>query len=152
MCVVLQLSWLKANLMSFDSLYRCIILPVVEIFISGLVKLDFFDLPIYFPTIDEVRQVIEEEEGSFTLETLKTIKMGWDANLQEDVDFVVDSKMKGELIAKSIRAVFETLLSAEFGEDIMDELFSRYAKLVAKLAELETLEHTNVVVSITKDP
>lgn len=74
-----------------------------------------------------------------------------DANLQEDVDdFILNSKMRGELITKTIRAVFEPLLSAEFGEGIIDELFLRYAKLVAQLIEVETLEHTNVVVPMRK--
>lgn len=115
-------------------------------------KLDLFDLPIYHPTIEEVRQVIEAEE-SFTIQTLKTFKIGWDANLQEDiVDSVLDSKMKGEFIAKYQRAILEPLLSAEFGENIMDELFSRFAKLVAQLIELETLELTNIVLFMTKDP
>ncbi|XP_061376377.1 probable jasmonic acid carboxyl methyltransferase 2 [Gastrolobium bilobum] len=113
-------------------------------------KLDFFDLPLYGPTAEEVRQVIDAE-GSFKIETLKIIKMSWDANLQEDVDgSFLDSITRGEFIAKYIRAVFEPLLAVEFGEDIMDELFSRFAKLVAELTELETLEYTNLIVSMTK--
>ncbi|XP_061376375.1 probable jasmonic acid carboxyl methyltransferase 2 [Gastrolobium bilobum] len=115
-------------------------------------KLDFFDLPVYFPTAEEVRQVIDVE-GSFKLEILNIIKMGWDADLQEDFDdSFLDSATRGEFIAKSIRAVFEPLLSAEFGEDIMDELFSRFAKLVAEFTELETLKYTNLIVSMTKNP
>ena len=114
--------------------------------------MDFFDLPIYGPTAKEVGQVIERE-GSFTLQTLKTIKIGWDANLEEEVDDgILDSKIRGEFIAKSIRAVLEPILSAEFSEDIMDELFSRYSNLVAQLIEVETLEYTNVVVTLTKHP
>jgi len=71
-------------------------------------KLDLFDLAVYHPTIKEVRQVVKEE-GSFTLQTLKTFKIGWDANLQEDtVDCVLDSKMRGEFIAKYHRACFWT--------------------------------------------
>ncbi|MCI32577.1 jasmonate O-methyltransferase, partial [Trifolium medium] len=51
--------------------------------------------------------------------------MAWDANLEKDnVDYVVDSKMRGEFIAKYHRAVYEPLLIARFGENIMDELFS----------------------------
>ena len=112
--------------------------------------MDLFDLPIYSPTPEEVGKVVEEE-GSFTLQTLRTFNIGWDANLHEDVgDSILDSKMRGEFIAKSIRAVFEPLFSVEFGEDTMDELFTRYAKRVAQLIELETLEYTNVVVSMTK--
>ena len=92
-----------------------------------------------------------EAEGSFTLQTLRTFNIGWDANRDEDVgDSILDCKMRGDFIAKSTRAVFEPLLSAEFGEDTMDELFTRFAKRVAQLIELETLEYTNVVVSMTK--
>ena len=92
-----------------------------------------------------------EAEGSFTIQALRTFKIGWDANLHEDVgDSTIDNKMKGEFIAKSIRAVFEPVLSVEFGQDNMDELFTRYAKQVVQLIEFETLEYTNVVVSITK--
>jgi len=107
-------------------------------------------LPIYHPTIEEVKQVIEAE-GSFTLQTLKTFKIGWDANLQQDIDdYVLDSKMKGEFIAKYHRAIFEPLLIAEFGENILDEIFSRFAKLVEQLLELERLEFTNIVLFMTK--
>ncbi|XP_045795467.1 xanthosine methyltransferase 2-like [Trifolium pratense] len=134
----------------------CEVLSTVlnEMVQEGLVeetKLDLFNLPIYYPTIKEVRQVIKEE-GSFTLQTLKTFKIGWDANLQEDrVDFVVDNNMRGKFIAKYHRAIFEPLLVVEFGENILDEIFSRFAKLVAQLMELERLEYTNIVLFMTKD-
>nr|ABD33161.2 Beta-ketoacyl synthase; SAM dependent carboxyl methyltransferase [Medicago truncatula] len=122
---------------------------------EGLVeeeKLDLFDFPAYHPTVKEVSQLIEAE-GSFTLQTIKTFKMGWDANLEKDnVDYVVDSKMRGEFIAKYHRAVYEPLLIAGFGENIMDELFSRFAKLIAQLIEIETLEFTNIVLFMTKNP
>ncbi|KAJ1389330.1 SAM dependent carboxyl methyltransferase [Sesbania bispinosa] len=124
-----------------------------DMVLEGLVeeaKLDSFNMPIYEPTIEEVRQVIEVE-GSFILQTLKTIQMGFDAVIQEDVDnSVLNSKMRGEFISKSIRAVYEPLLSTEFGKDMMDELFSRFSKKVSQLMELETLEFTNVVISLTK--
>ncbi|KAL2337893.1 hypothetical protein Fmac_012339 [Flemingia macrophylla] len=124
-----------------------------DMVLEGLVeeaKLDSFNLPIYGPTIEEVRQVIETE-GSFILETLKTFKIGWDANFEEEVgDYVLDNKMRGEFIAKSIRSVFEPLLTAEFGKDIMGELFSRFGEKVAQLIELDTLEYTNLVMSMRK--
>ncbi|KAL5068045.1 hypothetical protein RYX36_018932, partial [Vicia faba] len=67
-------------------------------------KLDMFDFPTYHPT----------EE--------KTFKMGWDANLQDDaIDCVVDRKMTWEFIAKYHRAVYEPILIASFGENVMDE-------------------------------
>ena len=115
--------------------------------------MDLFDLPIYGPTPEEVRQVVEEE-GSFTLQTLDTVRIGWDANHQENVDdATVDSKTRAKFVTKSIRAVFEPLLSAKFGEVIMDDLFFRFTVIVGQLIdmELEPLEYTNVIVSMTKD-
>ncbi|KAK2397511.1 putative caffeine synthase MTL2 [Trifolium repens] len=123
--------------------------------LQGLVeeeKLDLFDFPAYHPTVEEVRQLIEAE-GSFTLQEIKTFKMAWDANLEkENVDDVVGSKVRGDFIAKYLRAAFEPLLIAGFGENIMDELFSRFAKLIVELIEIETLELiTNIVLVVTKN-
>ncbi|WVZ16288.1 hypothetical protein V8G54_009270 [Vigna mungo] len=126
---------------------------VQEVSDEGLLeekKLDFFDLPVYGVTAEEVRQVIEEE-GSFVIQTLRTFNIGWDANLHEDVDdSILDSKMKGEFVAKSMRAVFEPLLSVEFGKDTTDELFKRFEKKVSLLFEFQTLEYTNVSLSMAK--
>ncbi|KAJ1389329.1 SAM dependent carboxyl methyltransferase [Sesbania bispinosa] len=136
-----------------DPCVKIIGMVLKDIVLEGLVeeaKLDSFNIPLYEPTVEEVRRVIEVE-GSFILQTLKTIQMGCDADIQEDVDnYVLNSKMRGEFISKSIRAVFEPLLSVEFGKDMMDELFSRFSKKVSQLMELETLEYTNVVISLTK--
>jgi len=87
-----------------------------------------------------------EEEGSFSL--------GWDGNLGEDVyDASVDSQTRALIVAKSIRAIFEPLLSVEFGEVIMDEFFFRFAMTVSQLidTELELLECTNLIMSMSKD-
>ncbi|GAU44828.1 hypothetical protein TSUD_327100 [Trifolium subterraneum] len=136
---------------NFNTTQGVIGMVLKEMVKEGLVeeeKLDLFDFPAYYPTVEEVKQLIEEE-GSFTLQTIKTFKMGWDANLEEDiVDDVVDSKMRGEFIAKYIRAVYEPLFIAEFGENIMDELFSRYAKMITELIEIETLEFINILTEI----
>ncbi|XP_004495805.1 probable caffeine synthase MTL2 [Cicer arietinum] len=121
---------------------------------EGLVeeaKLDLFNVPIYHPSIEEVKQVIKAE-GSFTIKTLKTFKIGWDANLQEDInDYIVDSKTRGEFISKYHRAVFESLLIAQFGENIMDELFSRFSKLIIQFIELKSPDFTNIVLFMTKN-
>ncbi|KAJ1411245.1 SAM dependent carboxyl methyltransferase [Sesbania bispinosa] len=124
-----------------------------DMVLEGLVeeaKLDSFNLPIYEPTVEEVRQVIEVE-GSFTLQTLKTFQIGYDVDIQEDIDnYVLNSKVRGDFIAMSHRAGFELLLSAEFGKDMMDGLFSRFSKKVSQLLELETLKYTTIVISLTK--
>ncbi|GAU44829.1 hypothetical protein TSUD_327110, partial [Trifolium subterraneum] len=151
---LMVLTFLGRETTNFNTTQGVIGMVLKEMVKEGLVeeeKLDLFDFPAYYPTVEEVKQLIEEE-GSFTLQTIKTFKMGWDANLEEDiVDDVVDSKMRGEFIAKYIRAVYEPLFIAEFGENIMDELFSRYAKMITELIEIETLEFINIVLFVTKN-
>ncbi|KAI5427931.1 hypothetical protein KIW84_033090 [Lathyrus oleraceus] len=134
--------------------YEILGMVLNEMVQEGLVeeeKLDLFNLPLYHPTIEEVNQMIEIE-GSFIIQTLKTFKIGWDANLQEDTVDYIDSKMRGEFIAKYHRACFESLLIHEFGETIMDELFSRFAKLIAQFIELKSPDFFNIVLFMTKCP
>ncbi|KAK7390454.1 hypothetical protein VNO78_25759 [Psophocarpus tetragonolobus] len=143
----------RKNAHDFSSPSSVIGMALKDMVLQGLVeeaKLNSFIVPIYGPTMEEVRQIIEIE-GSFTLQTLETFEMGWDFELEENVsDSVVDSKIRGEFIAKYIRSVYEPLLTAEFGNYIMDELFSRFAKKVSQLLEVDRLEYTNLVVSMKK--
>ncbi|CAJ2672267.1 unnamed protein product [Trifolium pratense] len=151
---MMVLTFIGREATNFTSVQGVVGMVLNDVVQEGLVeeeKLDLFDFPAYHPNVQEVRQLIEEE-GSFTLQNIKTLKMAWDANLEKDnVDYVVDSKMRGEFIAKYHRAVYEPLLIAGFGENIMDELFSRFAKMIAQLIEIETLEFTNIVLFVTKD-
>jgi len=62
------------------------------------------------------------------------------------------AKMRGEFIAKYHRACFESLLIGEFGENIMDELFSRFAKLIAQFIEIKSPDFFNIVLFMTKRP
>ncbi|KAL5055929.1 hypothetical protein RYX36_036611, partial [Vicia faba] len=105
----------------------------------------------YHPTKEQVRQVIEAD-GSFTLQKVKTFKMSWDANPQDDAtNYVVDRKMRGDFISKYHIEVYEPILIASFCENVMDELFSRLTKMLVKLIEIDTLEFTNIVLFLTKD-
>ncbi|XP_057458821.1 probable caffeine synthase MTL2 isoform X3 [Lotus japonicus] len=124
-----------------------------DMVLEGLVEettLDYFNMPLYCPTMEEVKQIIEGE-GSFTLQTLKTIQISWNSHLPDDIDVsVLDNKMRGYLIAKSLRAVMEPLLSFAFGNNIMDELFSRFGKKISQIMEMETLQYTTLIMYMTK--
>ncbi|KAK7258381.1 hypothetical protein RIF29_23955 [Crotalaria pallida] len=111
------------------------------------VLLESFNMPIYHPTAEEAKAIIEEE-GSFTIQRLEAITVGWDANINEAF---VDENMRCEFIAKNFRAITETLLKARFGEGIMDELFFRLKnKLVHMLMKGGKLESPNLVISLIK--
>ncbi|GAU44826.1 hypothetical protein TSUD_327080 [Trifolium subterraneum] len=151
---MMVLTFIGRETTNFTSVQGVVGMVLKEMVEEGLVqedKLDLFDFPAYHPNVEEVRQLIEAE-GSFTLQKINTFKISWDANLEKDnVDYVVDSKMRGDFIAKYHRAVFEPLLIAGFGENIMDELFSRFAMKIAELIEIEKLEFTNIVLFVTKN-
>ncbi|XLS49851.1 hypothetical protein HN51_010528 [Arachis hypogaea] len=110
-------------------------------------KLESFNLPLYDPTIEEAKEVIEKE-GSFTLQRLESVIMDWDGNINEGVDDnnKLDLNMRAQFISKQYRAGFEPLLKAQFGENVMDELFRRYKNKIAQLfMEVEILEFPSIV-------
>ncbi|XP_057452174.1 probable jasmonic acid carboxyl methyltransferase 2 [Lotus japonicus] len=124
-----------------------------DMVLEGLIEktsLDCFNMPLYCPTMEEVKQIIEEE-GSFTIQTLKTIQISWNSHLPDDIDVsILDNKVRGDLISKSLRAVMEPLFSFSFGKDIMHELFTRFGRKISQIMEIETLQYTNLIMSITK--
>ncbi|XLT49457.1 hypothetical protein HN873_042061 [Arachis hypogaea] len=114
-------------------------------------KLESFNLPLYDPTIEEAKEVIEEE-GCFTLQRLESVIMGWDGNINEGVDDKnkLDLNMRAEFITKQQRAALEPLLKAQFGENVMDELFVRFKNKVVELMEEKILEFPTLIISLIK--
>ncbi|KAK1273276.1 Salicylate O-methyltransferase [Acorus gramineus] len=99
---------------------------------EGLVneaKADSFDIPIYTPTLQELRAVVEAE-GCFDIGGEEIFEVNWDA--MEDADHLYyDRSLSGIRVSKILRAVFESILLIHFGEDLpLDDLFSRFANNV----------------------
>nr|GEW76707.1 benzoate carboxyl methyltransferase-like [Tanacetum cinerariifolium] len=111
-----------------------------------------FNVPVYHPCEDEVRNVIQGE-GSFSLDDLYVFKTNWDP---QDTDYVdmkdlnEPSRKHGESTAKVMKAVLEPMLTSHFGNSIIDLLFRKYEKHVADhLAKTKTRYH-NIVISLSK--
>ncbi|XP_039172744.1 7-methylxanthosine synthase 1 isoform X4 [Eucalyptus grandis] len=105
-------------------------------------KLDDWNMPIYLPTPEEVRHVIQKE-GSFHITRFETFKVTWDAEMGDD-----DLQMRGKYAAATIRAVFESILTTHFGEEIMDGLFEKFASKVSQYMKLHEGEYFNILVSV----
>jgi len=93
-----------------------------EMVLEGIVKaseMDSFNLPYYQPSMEEVKMVTRDE-GSFDLMEEQVFDLNWDV-------------ANGGNVAGIIRAVSESMLASHFGETIIDELFSRFAAIVAEL-------------------
>ncbi|XP_059310608.1 benzoate carboxyl methyltransferase-like [Lycium ferocissimum] len=92
-------------------------------------KVDSFNFPTYFPYKEEVVTIIQAE-GSFNLEKLEIFEVNWDGTADNDND--CDFSNSHTIITNSVRAFSGPMLANHFGTSILDELFERYEKHVAR--------------------
>ncbi|KAI9128379.1 hypothetical protein K1719_001372 [Acacia pycnantha] len=113
-------------------------------------KLEHFNVPTYFATLDEVREILKEEGSFFSVERLEGVKVSWDgSSLDEEGDkSFKDENERAEFITRNKRSVFEPICKAHFGEGIMDELFLRFKNKVIQF--LPKLVDPVLVISLTK--
>ncbi|PKU68547.1 anthranilate O-methyltransferase 1 [Dendrobium catenatum] len=102
--------------------------------LEGLVeedKLNAFNLPFYSPSMEEVISVINME-GSFQLEQVQTFDSNWDPFDESNDTFVEDKRLSGKNVSNYIRSIVEPLITSHFGDEIIEDLFSRYAQNIAR--------------------
>nr|XP_045088630.1 anthranilate O-methyltransferase 1 isoform X2 [Aegilops tauschii subsp. strangulata] len=88
---------------------------------DGLVKkekLDSFNLPIYTPSINEVKAVIGQSE-LFNVSHIKLFESNWDPHDDSQGDDAHNAIQSAINIAKSLRTVFGPLLASHFGESLL---------------------------------
>ncbi|XP_058071329.1 probable jasmonic acid carboxyl methyltransferase 2 [Magnolia sinica] len=113
-------------------------------------KADSFNMPVYLPSIQELRGVIEKE-GSFHVDQLEIIELNWDQNHDDDnPNCVPDVMTSGNSIAKRIRAISESMLINHFGTAIIEDLFERFAAKIAGHLSKEKSKVSNLVISMIK--
>ncbi|XP_027118977.1 salicylate carboxymethyltransferase-like [Coffea eugenioides] len=126
-------------------------LALKQMISEGLIeekKLDSFNIPQYTPSPAEVRSLVEME-GSFTVDRLEATEIHWNAHDSEYFEFD-EFKDGGYNVAKCMRAVAEPLLVSHFGEGIIEEVFSRYKKILSDRMSKEKTQFINVIVSLAK--
>ncbi|KAF5177859.1 Salicylate carboxymethyltransferase, partial [Thalictrum thalictroides] len=113
-------------------------------------KLDSFNLPYYNPNGIELRNIIERD-GSFHLDSLESFELNWDVmDDPKNDDFIFCNITSGQNVAKSIRAVTEFILASHFGEEIIEDLFHRYAEHVSEQLVTDKIRYINLVMCMTK--
>ncbi|GLT92088.1 hypothetical protein SLE2022_099450 [Rubroshorea leprosula] len=115
---------------------------------EGLVeeqKVDSFNAPYYAPCPEEIRAETEKE-GSFVIDRLEAFEIDWDGGGRE----VFEAAVSAQRVAKTIRAVVESMLQAHFGMDIMDDLFRRFQELVENHLSKTRAYYVNLVISMIK--
>jgi hypothetical protein len=119
---------------------------------QGLVereKLESFNLPLYGPSIDEVKAVIALNK-LFGIDHIQLFESNWDPYDDMENDGMCSSPQHGVNVAKSIRAVFEPLLASHFGEYILDKLFQRFAQIVERHLAKENAKYSVIVLSLNR--
>lgn len=115
-------------------------------------KLESFNIPVYEPTVEEVKHVIQEEESLF-LERLEVVITAWDEGINiegGDDDSFHGENVRVEIISKHVQAAMEPLLSEKFDAEVIKELFVRFQKKIMQIMKVEKLESATFVISITK--
>ncbi|KAJ0112243.1 hypothetical protein Patl1_01824 [Pistacia atlantica] len=112
-------------------------------------KLDTFNIPMYAPSLEEVRHVIQREE-SYYINLLETFELSWDAGSNNGENSLEGKYTRGKQVAMKFRPVVEPILVSHFGNDILDGLFQRLSIRVADCMEKGLGVHTNVIISLTK--
>ncbi|KAL5697584.1 salicylate carboxymethyltransferase [Ranunculus cassubicifolius] len=114
-----------------------------------LAKFDSFHWPIYSPCREEVEAIIEEE-GSFQLDSLDIFGV----IAMSDTDLQNKNKVltSGKYMSNTIRAVTESVLVSHFGEDIINDLFDKYANNYDNYLanENEAPKVINLIMTMTK--
>nr|BAD45795.1 putative benzothiadiazole-induced S-adenosyl-L-methionine:salicylic acid carboxyl methyltransferase 1 [Oryza sativa Japonica Group] len=123
-----------------------------SLFTEGIVekgKLESFNLPIYGPSIDEVKTVITRNK-LFCIDHIELFESNWDPYDDLEHDGMHISPHRGMNVAKCIRAVSEPLLASHFGEYILDKLFQRFAQIVERHLAKENVKYSVIVLSLNR--
>lgn len=121
-------------------------------------KVDSFNAPYYAPCAEELKSVLQKDE-SFIMDRLEAFEIDWDgggdvvddqANIVNGFDHDQMVAISGKRVAKTIRAVVESMIEAHFGIEIMDDLFQRYTELVTNHLSKRRTKYINLVISLIR--
>ncbi|RWW40014.1 hypothetical protein BHE74_00054603 [Ensete ventricosum] len=113
-------------------------------------KLVTFNLPLYSPSMEEVKAVIHRED-LFDLEQAQIFEANWDPfDGSDDDSAAFDSIVSGKNVAGNVRAVVQSLIAEHFGDAILDELFSIYEANVPRHLLQRKSKHYVFVISLKK--
>ncbi|KAL4283057.1 hypothetical protein GQ457_16G013640 [Hibiscus cannabinus] len=114
-------------------------------------KVDSFNAPYYAPCTEEIKEEIQKE-GSFTIDRLEGFEIDWDGGVVTDIHTPQGKQLVGQRVAKTIRAVVESMLESHFGvgPDVMDDLFIRYADIVGTHLSHSRTKYTNLVMLLVR--
>ncbi|CAH9076818.1 unnamed protein product [Cuscuta europaea] len=140
-----------SDFISVPGIFHQVIIDMALQNIIETAKSESLRFPLYHPTAKEIQEMIDEE-GSFKIESLESLRVCWDgSNLNQDgsdndLYSLVDVRKRGVFLTRYTRSVFEPLLKAQLGQGLMDEVFLRFQNKVIQF--MDRLEYPILVLSL----
>ncbi|XP_074308913.1 putative methyltransferase TCM_000336 [Silene latifolia] len=103
-------------------------------------KLNSYDVHFYAPSKEEMQEEVRKE-GSFKMVRFEMFEIERDENYGDN--YGVD-------VARTVRAIQESMISHHFGEDILDDLFDTYAKLIDEEMSMQDIRPVTFVLVLNK--
>ncbi|KAH9610126.1 hypothetical protein KSS87_003314 [Heliosperma pusillum] len=97
-----------------DSIHELLGSTLHDMVLKGVIepeKLDKFNMPLYSPTVEEVRKLVEAE-GSVALNKLETFTIDWSVDTSQNLE------TRAKFVAKSIRAANRVTFNMKIVENI----------------------------------
>lgn len=107
-------------------------------------KLNSYDVHFYAPCKEEIEEEVRKE-GSFKLDHLDMLVIK-----REEETSSSKSGSYGMAVARTVRAIQESMLSHHFGEHILDCLFDTYANLVDQEMSKQEIRPLTFLLVLTK--
>ncbi|KAF8689732.1 hypothetical protein HU200_041683 [Digitaria exilis] len=113
-------------------------------------KLESFNLPVYGPSVGEVKELVMQSH-LFNMDLIEQFESNWDPFDDSEGDDVEDSARSSMNIAKLARSLMKSLIIGHFGETVLDAWFAEFRCLVAKHLEKEKIKSTIIAMSLKKE-
>ncbi|BAF28009.1 Os11g0260100 [Oryza sativa Japonica Group] len=123
-------------------------------------KLDSFNRPMYGPSVDELKQLVQESQlfdiidiraFDLTFDPIDKLELEESATATTGRPYSVHEAIDNNHTT-TLRAVTETLLASHFGESIMDDLFTLFACNVTRHLESCAWEESSIMaISVSLD-
>ncbi|KAH9606447.1 hypothetical protein KSS87_002845 [Heliosperma pusillum] len=100
-------------------------------------KLNTYDVHFYAPSKEEIQEEVRKE-GSFKMARF------------EMFEIERNEENYGVVVARTVRAIQESMISHHFGEEILDDLFDAYAQLIDEEMSKQDIRPVTFVLVLSK--
>ncbi|BAT75452.1 hypothetical protein LR48_Vigan01g183100 [Vigna angularis] len=138
-------------------IWELMAMALSEMCVQGIIKeeeLDSLNIPQYTPSPSEVKLEVLKE-GSFVINRVEVCQVNWnpleDWNaLEFECERSESLRDSGYNLAQCMRSVAEPILVSHFGEHIIEEVFSRFQKILTDRMSKCKTEFSNITILMTR--